>query len=499
MPPHRRPRSPRPFPRRTGPAAIVATMLALIVGALGTVGVAAAAPAPTAPGPQGEVDWHGCGKGGVLCSSLRVPLDWAHPDGRQISVGLTALSPTDPASSRGVLFINPGGPGGGTRQIMREYASAWFPPALRRHFEIVGVDPRGVSPSKPSVSCALPLRDPKISTTPTTKAGYLRLLDYERRVGRSCLKSTGPLLRHDDTVSAARDFDAVREALGVEKVSWLGVSYGTLLGATYAHLFPSHVRAAVLDGAVDHTVGTIRLALDEARSVNGEFGQFVRWCRGATECALHGRDAAHLLRSLLLSAQRAPIPAKGFPGGATADDIGYGTYELLAMPVLWPRLAAGVAAATGSHPDASGLAAFGEPQSASYRATTCLDFPSDIHDYAQFRSLLGKLWRAAPVTGPYVEGWQVAISCMAWPVPANNPWGPVPVSGTPPILVVGGTHDPATPEVWARGLARQISGSRLLIWKGSGHTGYFNDRKVKAIEVAYLLGPEAPIPGTVPG
>jgi pimeloyl-ACP methyl ester carboxylesterase len=468
-------------------------LAALVCALIPAVGTSAAAAAP------GSIDWQPCGKHGVLCSSLRVPLDWAHPDGRQISVGLTELPPADPAHSRGVLFFNPGGPGGGTRQILREYADLWFPAAIRRNFEIVGVDPRGVSPSSPSIRCTLPLRDREITTTPSTKAGYLRLLGYERRVGRGCLRRTGPLLKHDDTVSAARDFDAVREALGVEKVSWFGVSYGTILGATYAHLFPSHVRAAVLDGAVDHTVGTTRLALDEARSANGEFGAFARWCADAEECALHGRDPAALFRSLLADAQQGPIPAKGIPGGATADNIGYGTYELLSMRHLWPRLAAGIAAATAPHPDASGLARFGAPQNASYRATTCLDFPSDIHGYSQFEALLGKLWRAAPITGPYVEGWQVAISCMAWPVPANNPWGPVPVSGTPPILVVGGTHDPATPEVWARGLARQIAGSRLLIWKGSGHTGYFNDAKVKALEVAYLLSPQAPVPGTIPG
>ena len=119
--------------------------------------------------------------------------------------------------------------------------------------------------------------------------------------------------------------------------------------------------------------------------------------------------------------------------------------------------------------------------------------------YAQFRSRLAKLRKAAPVFGPYLEGWNVATSCMDWPVRSRNPWGPVPVSGTPSLLVVSGAHDPSTPHRWGRGLARQIQGSRLLLWNGSGHTGYFNDASVKAREVRYLLSPTARVPGTIAG
>ena len=365
-----------------------------------------------------------------------------------------------------------------------------------RHFEIVGVDPRGVSPDRPAVSCALPTRSPEVSITPSTAAGYRRLLSYERRVGKSCTAQTGPLLRFVDTVSTARDLDAVRTVLGVEKVSWFGVSYGSLLGATYAHLFPSHLRAAVLDGALDHTVGTTRLALDEARSTEGEFARFARWCEAHAACALHGRDVASTYRSLLARARRHPIPARGLPAGATADQIGFGTFGLMEVHTHWPLLAKWIRDAVARHPDAAGLARVGEPEDAAYRATTCQDFPSDIHGYARFRSLLARLRRAAPITGPYVEGWDVDTGCMGWPVPARNAWGPVPVSGTPPLLVVGGSDDPSTPQSWARGLTDQIQGSRLLLWNGSGHTGYFNDPSVRAREVAYLLAPSAAVPGT---
>jgi pimeloyl-ACP methyl ester carboxylesterase len=443
--------------------------------------------------------WHPCGKSGAECSSLQVPLDWARPDGEQISVGITRHAAADPAHSLGVLFFNPGGPGAGTREVLRDYASQFFPRALFRRFEIVGVDLRGAAPGRPAVECGLPTRNRSISLTPTTRAGYERLLAYTRRLGRSCLARTGPLLSHVDTLSAARDLDAAREALGVEKVSWLGISYGSLLGQTYAHLYPSHLRAAVLDGALDHAVGSTRLALDEARSAEAEFGRFAAWCDGDPSCALHGRDVKATYRSLLDQARRRPLSADGSSGGATAEEIGYGTFGLMEVSKRWPLLAELLAAAAAPHPNAAPLARIAVPSEDSYLATTCQDLPSQIHGYGQFERLLAKLRKAAPVFGPYVEGWNVDVSCMGWPVASRNPWGPVPVSGTPPLLVVSGAHDPSTPNAWGRGMARQIEGSRLLEWDGSGHTGFFNDASVKAREARYLLAPTRPVPGTIAG
>jgi pimeloyl-ACP methyl ester carboxylesterase len=440
--------------------------------------------------------WHACGAHGARCASLRVPRDWAHPHGAQLSLGLTELRAKDPARDLGTLFFNPGGPGGGTRQIVRDDAAQYFPAPILRRFDVVGVDLRGVRPSTPPTTCGLPTRSATITTTPTTRAGYRRLLAYERRVDHGCLTSTGPLLRHMDTISNARDLNAARVALGVQKISWLGLSYGSLLGATYAHLFPRHVRAAVLDGALDHTVGPARLALDEARSTEGEFGQFNRWCQTDRHCALHGRNVAAIYRGLLARARRHPIPADGYRRGVDADRIGYSTSGWMEISARWPRLARDIKAASGPHPNAADLALAGVPENAAYRATTCEDFPTDIRTYRQFNGLLVRLWRAAPVTGPYVEGWGVDSGCMGWPIPAANPWGPVRVTGTPPLLVVGGAHDPSTPRRWARGLSRQIHGSRLLLWNGSGHTGYVNDPSVRARETAYLLSPRAPVPGT---
>lgn len=485
--------------RRTYRSA-AAGVLCLAVGAVLSVSgrdASGASRPPTSRAPATALRSHACGHRRAVCSSLRVPRDWGQPDGPTITLGVTERRASDPAHSLGVLFFNPGGPGDGTREIVGADAAQYFPKAILRRFDIVGVDPRGVSPTHPAVSCGLPTRSRSVSETPTTQTGYERLLAYDQRVAHACLTRSGGLLGYVDTVSNARDLEAVRVALGARRVSWFGLSYGSLLGATYAHLFPNHIRAAVLDGALDHTVGSTRLALDEARSTEAEFDQFAHWCDTNPRCALHGRSVDSTYRSLLARARRHPIPTKGVRGGVTADQIGFGTYGVLLLRKHWPLLAAAIRAAVAPHPNAALFAKAGVPENAAYRVTTCEDFPTDLDSYPRFHALLTELWQVAPVTGPYVEGWDIDTGCMRWPTRARNPWGPVPVSGTPPLLVVGGAHDPATPEIWARGLARQIRSSRLLLWNGSGHTGYLNNPNVRTLEVDYLLSPNSPIPGTI--
>jgi pimeloyl-ACP methyl ester carboxylesterase len=288
------------------------------------------------------------------------------------------------------------------------------------------------------------------------------------------------LIDHVDTVSAARDFDVVRAALGESRVSWLGLSYGTLLGATYARMYPARVRAAVLDGAVDHTVGSRRMALDEAVVSEEVFGLFVEWCAADAGCALHGRDVRAEYRELLAR----PGP------GASAAQVGYGMYSGLSIRSQWPLVAEILVGAFGG--DASAFAGVGSD--AAYRVIACHDFPSSVRGYGEMAGRVAEIRGLAPVTAGYVEGWDVQAGCAGWPVRAANPWGPVVVRGVRNVMVVSGAHDPATPDVWGVGLASQIRGALLVRWSGVGHTGFFNDEDVRDREVAYLVGA-----GVVPG
>ncbi|WP_433272138.1 alpha/beta hydrolase [Actinosynnema sp. CS-041913] len=429
--------------------------------------------------------WRVCGERGAECASVQVPLDWARPGGARITLAVTRVKAADPARRIGVLFVNPGGPGGPAVPLVRDYAAEVFPADLRDRFDIVGVDPRGVGESRPAITCPKPPVDPKVTQFPRTPREYRRLVDHNREVAESCRQATGPLIDHVDTISAARDFDAVRVALGADEVSWLGLSYGTLLGATYAKLFPNRVRAAVFDGAVDHTIGSRRMAVDEARSTEDVFTRFAGWCAAEPSCAMHDRDVRAEYRALLDRADRHPIPAEGVPDGVTAEQIGYGVYSLLYITGNWPHLARGLSAATAATPDA---AMFATPSTdAAYRVIACHDFPSDVRDFADLASRQREARRIAPLTRGHVEAWDIQAGCAGWPIRPANPWGPIRVRDAANILVVGGEHDPATPHEWAVGLTRQIEGARLLTWTGVGHTAYFNDPETLRREVSHLV------------
>ncbi len=435
--------------------------------------------AATAAGPA--LDWQECGDQGAECSALPVPLDWSRPSGDRITVAATRIKATNPARRIGVLFFNPGGPGAAPRAFLRDFPDFAFPAGLRERFDIVALDPRGVGDSKPSIACEKPTADAKGTQYPRTRQEFDQLAAYNRSVAEGCRRATGPLIDHVDTVSVARDFDAIRTALGERQVSWLGLSYGTLLGATYAHLFPQRVRAAVLDGPLDHTMGSRRLAVDEAITEEAVFGKFAEWCASDETCALHGRDVTAEYQELLA---RTPLPAEGFPDGASAAQIGFGTYGKLTMRSEWPGLAKDIADAATN---AAAVAAV-PPSDAAYRVIACHDLPTGTISFPEFAGRVAEVRRIAPTTQGYVEGWDIQAGCLGWSIKPANPWGSVPVRGVPRVLVVAGTLDPSTPHAWGVRMALQIRGSQLLTWNGAGHTAYLNDPATVQRAVDYLIG-----------
>ncbi|KOV74780.1 hypothetical protein ADL00_00195 [Streptomyces sp. AS58] len=452
----------------------------MVVAALSTVPPSSAAPAVVPPPAPAQLRWEPCGSQGAEGASLAVPLDWSRPDGETITVAVTRLRAADPAQRIGTLFFNPGGPGNAARPWVRDRAIELFPAALRDRFDIVGVDPRGTGDSRPLIACDTPTAELNGGRYPATRAEYDRLIAYNRSFAEECRRATGPLIDHVDTVSSARDFDAVRQALGEQRVSWLGLSYGTVLTATYAELFPERVRAAVLDGPLDRSIGSRALATDDAAAAEDAFGLFADWCESEPGCALYGKDVRAEYRSLL---DRAPLQALGHPEGVSADQIGFGTYAKLIFRSAWSSLAEDLAAAST---DASAFAAAGA-RSPAYRVIACHDMPTGDVGYAEFSARLAEVRRLAPVFGGYVEGWDIQAGCLGWPIESANPWGPIRVTGTPPLLVVAGTHDPATPLHWGEGVASQIDGSELLVWDGVGHTAFLNHPPTVDRAVDYLI------------
>ncbi|MEV5703935.1 alpha/beta hydrolase [Actinoallomurus sp. NPDC052274] len=478
-----------------------------------TVALAAAAtltsgsvPATAAIRPDPKPTWHDCHTENtprqLECATITVPLNWSRPGGRRITLALNRLPATDPARRIGSLLLNPGGPGGSGTAVVAQGGMLLGTPdlkPLRERFDLVGFDPRGVGDSTP-VRCSTPVYDPAAPTLPTTPAEYRRLTASSRSHGLECRKATGSLLGHVDTTSAARDVDAIRAALGESRISWLGVSYGTELGAAYARLFPGRVRAMVLDGAVDHTRSVARDAVDESAAMETEFRRFAQWCQGQADCPLRGRDIVADFDALTARADKGEIVDRNLGRPLTAAEVTGGAYTYLTLTFLWPQLAQALADAekTPSDPTTLGQAVPGvDPGYTAYRAVGCQDFPPELRGFADLRARLAAVRKAAPHMWRYSEMWDMTTGCSGWPVRAANPPRPERITGAPTILVVGNTYDPATPYVWARSLARQIDGSRLLTYDGDGHTALYNSSCARTHEVDYLIAGQAPAASTV--
>ncbi|HVX45429.1 MAG TPA: alpha/beta hydrolase [Mycobacteriales bacterium] len=448
------------------------------------------------PAGAASSPWSPCADStiGAQCRDIPVPLDYADPHGRTISLHVSRLAAT--GHRIGTLFFNPGGPGGPGAETVAEYGDQYFPAALRRSFDIIGFDPRGTGQSAP-VACGGPTLLPDQHVFPHTVADYARMLAQSRSYGRQCLaNSPRGLLPHIDTVSAARDIDAVRAALGERTISYLGLSYGTFLGQTYARLFPHRVRAMVLDGALDHATDPRRFLLDEAGSLEQVFTDFTRWCAGTASCALHGQDVMAAWDRLLARADRTPIHAANGP--VTGDAIRmtlpnlllFGPTSLLGNE--WQLLAAGIQEALAGEATTLQQNSSVGIDDAAYTAITCQDFPSDLAGYGDVRLRMAITGAVAPHTGGASEAWKVTAACSDWPVPASDPWAPVRVTGAPPILIAASDHDPSTPLVWAQRMQREISGSVLLRAEVEGHTAYLNSTCAVGRETAYLISGRLP-------
>jgi pimeloyl-ACP methyl ester carboxylesterase len=468
--------------------------------ALALVASTATATAGAADRPP-RISWAACPAGSaptVQCGTIEVPVDWAHRDGPQTTVAFSRRPADDRAHPLGVLFFNPGGPGDPSSRYVRA-ADTYFSPALRARFDIVGVDPRGTGGSG-QVRCAEPILTAGTVLWPRTKAQFDALLRHNRAVGRSCVAGTGPLIGHLDTMSVARDHDAVRAALGAGTVSWLGVSYGSTLAANYADLFGRHVRAMVLDAGLEHSQPEIVQVSDEAMAAEDSFNRFVTWCATAADCALRGRDVAGDFDRLVAGADAHPIPVEGAERPVLGEDIRMGVKGLLRLKVpaaiapdlSWAGLSQLLAAAMAG--DASAFALpppeFTQPDAQALLGIACMEYVPQVRTWADMRQRI-ELGRAvAPHLQGASETWQVLL-CGGWPVPVANPPRALDVRGVPALLVHA-VHDPSDAYRWSHGLLTQIHGADLLTRTGDGHTSYWSSPCARAATDAYLISPHAP-------
>ncbi len=464
----------------------------------------AAAPAPLA--------WKRCSEqlpAELECAQMQTPMDYAAPDGPTVTLTMTRLKATDPEKRIGSLIINPGGPGGAGSDILIAQAVNGWPitPKLHEYFDLVGLDPRGVGLSTP-VQC-----DPEIwneggTLFPQDQTAYDALVAQNKAFGASCLEKTGPLLAHLDTVSVARDLDAMRAALGDEKLNYLGLSYGTMIGAQYAELFPDKIRVMALDGALDHSQSENTFHFVEVKAYEQVFERFAAWCGATEDCALYGKDVLKEFDALIKQADATPIPAPDcVASGAcretvTGDDIRASVQENLLGVHLWPALGEKLAKAMAG--DASAFA-FELKTGATHTdfsetAIQCLDWTAETN--ATFTGLQARRIfdvATAPHTQGAAQSWRAQTRCLGWPAPVTNPPRPLVVEGAPPILIVNATFDPSTSMQWALEMSSQLPSAVLLIRQGYGHTTYANpgESQVRDLIDEYLITGNTPPPNTV--
>jgi pimeloyl-ACP methyl ester carboxylesterase len=448
-----------------------------------------------------SVTWTDCDDD-FECATIKAPLSWHDASAGTIELALKQHRAT--GDRLGALLINPGGPGGSGVDWVT-YAWPTFGERVREAYDVVGFDPRGVGASTP-VKCFDDARkDAALAKDfdTDTDAGLAAMAEENAAWGAACEENTGELLANVDTQSAARDMDLMRAVLGEDKLNYLGFSYGTQLGATYAGLFPDRVGAMVLDGAIDITLDADQTSAGQAAGFEQALRNYVADCQGGSTCPLTG-DVDHGMRQIRQVLDRAftdPYPTTG-NRRVTRNLAFYGVavtlYDQDSWPALTEALTEVITQGTGNallyladfYNDRQDDGTFATNSAEAFRAVGCLDARGTT-DVAEMRAQLADIEKDAPTVGSFF-GFS-GLTCADWPVPVVAQEFDLHAAGAPPIVVVGTTRDPATPYAWAQALARTLDSGVLVTYDGEGHTAYArsNDCVLDAVD-DYLVD------GTVP-
>jgi len=466
----------------------------------------ASGPSPTpAPIVVPPAHWTDCGEG-FLCAEIRVPRDYSAPSDGYLNISILDLPATDPEARIGSLIVNPGGPGASGVEFVRESADAdLFPALLRKNFDIVGFDPRGVN-SSTAVRCIDNLDGrAEIDPSPDNAAELKALVTDARSYAEACAKRNEATLPYLSTDAVARDLDAIRSAVGDKQLTYLGFSYGTLIGATYAGLFPGNIRAMALDGAIDPALDLEQFRFGQARGFEDALSSFLADCAARTSCAFHEKGrTVQAFNALMASIDAKPLHALRINDSRLVGP-GIAWYSVLAALYskdAWPTLAASLALAKAG--DGSLMLLIADPyrgrkpngsysnEQDAYTANTCLDYqaPTDVATYTAWAA---QLKATAPHFAQLVA--YNDLPCAFWPVPAERTPGPISAAGAPPIVVVGTTGDPATPYPWAVALAKELDSGVLITRKGEGHTAFASSSCVQRAVDQYLVNLTVPRDG----
>ena len=440
------------------------------------------------------------------CASVAVPRNWASKDGQTYEIAMIRIRSREQHDKIGSLLLNPGGPGGSgiDTAVYLSFGQALggLPAAVTDRFDVIGFDPRGVGRSDPIKCISSTDQDAAFAADPdpASQSDFDEVAALNQRITEGCGRKYGGQLANFSTEQAARDMDAIRAAVGDPKLSYLGFSYGTLLGATYAQLFPQNIRALVLDGAIDPKQDFVTASEVQAKGFERAFRNFTRWCRADPGSCKIAPDARAAVTDAMAKAENSPVEnADGRE--ATPGWIFIGLISSLYTESGWQQLARAIDDLRQGQSkgifDLADQYADRRPDG-SYTNLFDANLTVNCTDAANTPSVerirqLQNQWRAKyPLFGaPLAIG---MLPCASWPG-KHDPYPAGPAVGAPPILVVGTTGDPATPYENTAALAGMLGTGHVLTWQGEGHTAYPGTTCIVNAVDAYLIDLAVPKTG----
>lgn len=459
-----------------------------------------AAESPAAAHADGTLTWEKCGS--IECATFAVPMDYANANGRTIDLSLIRIKARQQDRRIGVLLANPGGPGASANDFTKVWRLV-LAGEIRDRFDIVSFDPRGVGESSP-ILCHQNLQDlVAVDPDPDTDAEWEHAVAESKEFADNCAKKYGDLLSHLGTKNVARDMDAIRAAMGEQKINYIGYSYGTTIGAVFADMFPEHIRSMVLDGGTDLSLSFEDVNRTQMIGFERAFDAYLADCRAKLCAIAKNGDPRAAVEQIMAAAEAKPIPAKGEDRDAGPGEVELGIISALYSTFSWPSLTRALDDALDG--DGAGLVKLTD----SYlQRESNGDYPNLMEanaavnyvdeecpkDPNAFRSLGKEFAKDAPTFGPSAA--TSGLTCAFWkatPDPLHAPQG----KGAPPIIVISTTNDPATPYEWGKALSEQLEAGILVTHRGEGHTIYAQgDSCIDGVVNTYLLTLAVPAANT---
>jgi len=444
-----------------------------------------------------RIAWSPCGNNQddpLECAAVLVPLDYKQPDRTAITLSL-ARRPAKLKPSKGSLFINPGGPGASGVDYL-----GYFDKSGLDAYDVVGWDPRGVARSTP-VTCFggdQLAAYTELDMSPDSDQEDRALQESNRRFGESCLQQSGALLQHVSTEETVRDLDLLRHLVGDRKLNYFGASYGTEIGAYYAHFFPGRAGRLVLDGAVSLSPDD---EVSQAQGFERALTDFADWCvRESCRLGDSQQEVLSAITDLWDSLDSRPMEVGNRVltqtlGVTAVIQVLYDDEE------GWRLLAQALLLAI-TEDNGQGLLYFADQYNVrddqgnygqlnyGFPAVRCLD--NSDEGVADAKRDAADDARMAPVIGPYIG---LDYTCPLWPVKARKQPAKITGKGTPPIIVIGNTGDSATPYEYAVDMANQLESGVLITYRGQGHLSYRRSACVRELVIGYLTKDKAPEDG----